>query len=195
MNEVLVNGVRIKPTRDPQLIVNWLKLLVGRFNYSGYVDPRIEGQLSNLLAVRGRADCSAFGLAPGVVCTLNVIWPDLPDSQAKTILGAASSLNPAMVQYGLDPDHLAVRYLQVDNRGIANAAQGSLVDGTLTTTTPCAEVAGDCKRIARITPRPDGKIVEMQTDYEVDGRRQVRFKFTLVRIGDVPKDAISGRAP
>ncbi len=195
LDEVLVNGVRVKPVRDAQAIVNWLKLLVGRFSYSGYVQPRIEGQAANLLLVHGSADCTPFGLAPGVVCSINVSWPQAPGEGLKDIPGGMPTLNPAMVQYGLDTDHFGIRFLQVDSKGIANAGQGYLVADTLTTTAPCAEVAGDCKRITRITPRADGKFIDMQTDIEVDGRRQVRFKFLLNRLGDVPKGAISGRAP
>ncbi len=56
LDEVLVNGVRIKATRDPQKIVNWLKLLVGQFRYEGYVQPRREGALGSLLRVQGGAD-------------------------------------------------------------------------------------------------------------------------------------------
>lgn len=194
LDEVLVNGVRIKATRDPQQIVNWLKLLVGQFRYEGFVQPRIEGALPAMLRARGSADCTAFGKAPGVQCQINVYWPEPEGVDAAAVLGGISSLTPAIAQYGLDPDRLGIRYLQVDNKGIASYGQGYLFGDTLTTTTPCADIPGDCQRITKISARIDGRTVEMQTDIMKDSERLVRYKFTLHRVGKTPEGAISGGA-
>ncbi len=195
LDEVLVNGVRIKATRDPQKIVNWLKLLVGQFRYDGYVQPRRDGAIGNLLRVQGGADCTAFGKAPGVQCQINVTWPDAQGADGNEIPGGVSTLAPSITQYGLDPDHLGIRFLQVDNKGIASYGQGYLFGDTLTTTTPCADIPGDCQRITKISARVDGKTVEMQIDIQKDSERLVRFKFMLNRIGKVSEGAISGGAP
>jgi hypothetical protein len=192
LGEVLVQGIRSKPTRDPQKIVNWLKLLVGEFRYSGYVQLPNDGKPGARLQVKGLAECTAFGLAPGVQCTINVIWPKAPGPNGEGVLGGLSTLSPAMIQYGLDVDRLGIRYLQVDNRGHGDYGQGYLVNDTLTTTMPCVDIKGNCQRISRITARPDGKIVDMQIDIEQDETRLVRYKFVLQRVGAVPAGAISG---
>ncbi len=194
LDEVLVNGVRVKPVRDPQQIVNWLKLLVGKFRYFGYVQLRPASGGFDMLQVGGVADCTAFGRAPGVVCTVNVSWPEVHEKNGDEVPGGISTLSPAMVQYGLDPDHFGIRFLQVDNKGFASAGEGYLVADTLSTTTPCADMPGDCKRITSITPRADGKSIEMQTDIELDGRRLVRYKFTLGRVGPGAAGAVPGKA-
>lgn len=195
LDEITVNGARIKATRDPQKIVNWLKLLVGQFRYDGYVTPRREGTLGELLQVRGAADCEAFGKAPGVLCHLNVAWPEAHGTDGGEIPGGVSTLTPAIAQYGLDPDHLGIRFLQVDNKGIASYGQGYLFGDTLTTTTPCADIPDDCQRITKISAHADGRSIEMQVDIEQDSRRLVRFKFLLFRVGKPPQGAVSGGAP
>jgi len=193
LGEVLVRGIRTKPTRDPQKIVNWLKLLVGQFRYQGYVQlPSDGGKPGPRLLVKGLADCTAFGLAPGVQCTIKVIWPEEHGPNGEDIPGGVSTLSPAMVQYGLDVDRLGIRYLQVDNRGHGDYGQGYLVNNTLTTVTPCVDIKGNCQRISEITARPDGKVVDMQIDIEQDQARLVRYKFVLQRQGAVPEGAISG---
>lgn len=195
LDEVLVNGVRIKATRDAQKIVNWLKLLVGEFRYEGYVQPRRDGATGNLLRVNGGADCTAFGRAPGVQCQINVTWPDAKGADGSEIPGGVSTLAPAITQYGLDPDRLGIRFLQVDNRGMASYGQGYLFGDTLTTTTPCADIPGDCQRITKISARVDGKTVEMQVDIQKDSERLVRYKFMLHRIGKTTAGAIAGGTP
>jgi hypothetical protein len=57
LDEIMVNSVRVKPTRDPHLIVNWLKLLVGKFRCGGFFELRGEGMSRDLLVVRGAGDC------------------------------------------------------------------------------------------------------------------------------------------
>lgn len=195
LDEILVNGVRIKPTRDPQKIVNWLKLLVGQFRYTGYVDLNAEGVPRQMLPVQGAADCEPFGRAPGVHCEMNVAWSEVRGPEGEELLGGVSTLLPAMVDYGLDTDRFGIRYLQVDNQGTADFGSAYLVNGTLTTTTPCPNLSGTCNRIARITPAVDGKRVEMQVDIEREYQRVVRYRFVLQRVGEVPEGAISGSEP
>ena len=194
LEETLVRGNRIKPTRDPQKIVNWLKLLVGQFRYDGDVKLEADEAPETPLQVRGVADCTAFGLAPGVHCSMKVVWPEVHGKNGAEIPGGVSTLVPAMIQYGLDPDHLGIRYLQVDSKGLANYGQGYLVNDTLTTTMPCPDIAGNCQRVARIHAGIDGKLIDMQIDIERDYQPVARFTFLLHRVGAVPKGAISGGA-
>ena len=100
-----------------------------------------------------------------------------------------------MVQYGLDADRLAIRYMQVDNNGLADRGWGYLVADSLTTTMPCMGIAGNCRRISRITPQADGRIVGMQVDIELDSERIARYQFVLRRVGAVTEGAISGATP
>jgi hypothetical protein len=195
LDEVLVNGRRVKPNRDPQQIVNWLKLLVGQFRYTGFVEVKAEGVPSAPRQVRGKADCIAFGLAPGVICRIDVNWPEVHGPNGEEVPGGISSLTPAMVQYGLDADRLAIRYMQVDNKGMADRGHAYLVSDSLVTTAPCMGIEGNCQRISRITPQVDGRIVEMQVDFVRDSEPIASYRFVLRRVGAVAEGAISGGEP
>lgn len=178
LGEVLVQGKRTKPVRDPQNIIDWMRRLVGQFRYQGYVELHDEkGAALGQQNVSGKADCVAFGLAPGVQCTVSIEWPETENAAAREIPGAVSLLDPAMVLYGLDPDELAVHYLQVDNQGIADGGLGFLRGDTMTTTDPCVGIPGDCKRTTKITARPDGQMIQTQIDVERDGLLAVRYLF------------------
>jgi hypothetical protein len=195
LDEVLVNGSRVRPNRDPQQVVNWLKLLVGQFRYTGYVEASAEGVPREMLRVRGKADCIAFGLAPGVICRIDVTWPEVRGPGEAVVPGGISSLAPAMVQYGLDKDRYSIRYMQVDNKGLADRGHGYLVADSLVTSAPCVGLEGNCQRISRITPRDDGRIIDMQVDFERDAERIARFRFILHRAGEVAEGAFSGGTP
>jgi hypothetical protein len=192
LEEAVVQGNRLKPTRDPQKIVNWLKLLVGKFRYEGAVEIQLDAGNRGERQAQGSADCTAIGLAPGVPCEIRVWWPDVRGEDGVEIQGGVSTLMPAMIQYGLNPDNVGIRFLLVDNKGLAHYGQGYLVNDTLTTTTPCSDAPGDCQRITRITPSIDGKIVDMQFDIERDLQNAASFKFLLHRQGQAPAGAVSG---
>jgi hypothetical protein len=191
LDEAVVQGNRLKPTRDPQKIVNWLKLLVGKFRYEGAVEIQMDADRATRQA-QGSADCTAIGLAPGVHCEIRVFWPAAHGEGGAEVAGSASSLLPAMIQYGLNPDNVGIRFLLVDNKGLAHYGQGYLVNDTLTTTTPCSDAPGNCQRITRITPGVDGQIVDMQFDIERDFQNAASYRFQLHRQGQAPAGAISG---
>jgi hypothetical protein len=192
LDEAVVQGNRLKPTRDPQKIVNWLKLLVGQFRYEGDVEIQVEDANRTARPVKGAADCTAFGRAPGVHCAIRVTWPDVNGSEGFAAHGGVSPLSPAMIQYGLDPDHLGIRFLLVDNQGLSHYGQGYLVNDTLTTTSPCPDMLGDCQRITQITPSIDGMTVAMQFEVQRDFQNVMRYRFQLHRLGKAPEGAISG---
>jgi len=191
LDEAVVQGSRLKATRDPQKIVNWLKLLVGKFSYEGVVEIQLDAERVTRQA-QGSTDCMAFGLAPGVHCEIRVTWPAVQGAGGAEVAAGASTLLPAMIQYGLNPDNVGIRFLLVDNKGLAHYGQGYLVNDTLTTTTPCSDDPGNCQRITRITPGIDGQLVDMQFDIERDLQNAASFRFRLHRQGAVPADAISG---
>jgi len=186
LSEVLVSGARIKADRNPQSIVNWLKRLVGQFRYSGFVQLSGEGVSPMLLVMDGSSDCRAFGRAPGVHCEINVRWPETHGADGQDVPGGVSTLAPAMVEYGLDTDHLGVRFMQVDNKGYADSGQAYLVGDTLTTTMPCVGLGENCQRVTRINAHPDLKVIEMQVEIEKDSRRRARLRFVLNRVGPAP---------
>jgi hypothetical protein len=180
LSEVLVQGQRTKPVRDPQAIIDWMRRLVGQFRYIGYVelhDP--NGKTRGQQPVSGKGDCVAFGLAPGVQCTITVSWPEGHGDNGQEILGGVSTLEPAMVLYGLDPDELAVHYLLVDNKGVADGGLGFIKGDTMTTADPCVGIPGDCTRTTKITAQRDGKLVQMQIDIEREGNLAVRYLFVM----------------
>ena len=191
LDEAVVQGNRLKPTRDPQKIVNWLKLLVGKFRYEGGVEIQVEADRARRQA-QGSADCTAFGLAPGVHCEIHLFWPGVQGAGGVEIPGGAPTLLPAMIQYGLNPDNIGIRFLLVDNKGLAHYGQGYLVNDTLTTTTPCSEASGNCQRITRVTPSVDGQTVDMQFDIERDLQNVASYRFRLLRQDQAPEGAISG---
>lgn len=181
LDEVLVRGFKTKPNRDPQFIVDWLKRLVGQYRYQGYVDVRAEGAPRGRQAVQGVSECIPFGLAPSVQCSINVVWPEVQGEDGAEVPGGVSNLSPAMIMYGLDPDHLGIHYLQVDSKGFTTSALGYLDGNTLNTTAPCADIPGKCERVTRIEAQPDGKVIHMQIDINNEYTRVVRYNFALLR--------------
>lgn len=178
LDEVLVTGARA--VRNPDAILGWLKRLVGQFSYDGYVELDGDGAAPRRETASGASKCILFG--PSVQCTVQVVWPEMRDSDGAALPGGVSTLAPAMVMYGMDLNFLAVHSMQVDNRGMADSGMGNLRGNTLTTTTPCADLPGECRRISRIEARPDGKLIRMQIDIEQDARRVIRYAFTLRRV-------------
>jgi len=188
LDEVTVTGTRSKPVRNLQTIIEWLARLVGQYRYGGTVELRAgPGIPTAPLLVRGVGDCVAFGLAPGVQCSIAVSWPKIRGEGGQEVLGGVSTLNPAMVLYGLDPDRRAIHFLQVDQKGIADGGTGYLMGDTLTTRAPCEGIPGDCERITTIDAQPDGRRIQMQVDIEQDGQRAVRFNFVLNRTSEPAK--------
>jgi hypothetical protein len=176
LEEILVNGKRIKPERNMQAVVDWMRRLVGQFRYQGYVELRsADGAPLGKQDVQGVSDCVAFGLAPGVQCSVKVEWPAVEGGDR--VVGGVSTLQPAMILYGFDPDHRAVHMLQVDNKGIADGALGYIQGDTLIAAAPCEGIPGNCQRITRITAKPDGKLIQTQIDIEIDGQRVTRYVF------------------
>jgi len=181
LDEIIVNGHRIKANRDPVQILAWLRRLLGKYRYEGYVELG-DGSAKIRQPVTGAGDCVAFGAAPGVHCTIQVSWPEVRGPNGEAVPGGVSTLVPAMVQYGLDPDRLGVRYMQVDNRGMAERGNGYLWGDVLETKSPCVGIAGNCQRITHIEAHPpDGSLIEMQVDIEKDSIRLMRYRFEMHR--------------
>ena len=141
-----------------------------------------------------------FGVAPGVQCELNVKWPQIPGPNGEAVMSGIFGMEPMMILYGLEPDELGIRYLQVNNRGLAEGATGYMIDDTVTFKTPCVNTAPGWQRITGVTARSDNKVVDFQIDTELDYKVAARFNFKLRRVGNPqaelvrPKEADAGPA-
>ncbi len=180
LDEIVVTGTR--RNRKPQALIEWLRRLVGRFAYEGYVELQTDDARPVRQPVTGYADCVGFGPAPGVQCDMRITWPELRGPNGEELVGGVSSLAPAMTLFGLEVNYLAIRYLQLDSRGLANGGWGYLQGDTVTTREPCVDIPGNCRRITHISARADGKLIQTQVDIEVDGKRLVRFMFVQRRV-------------
>lgn len=189
LSEVLVSGERA--TRKVADLIPWIRRLLGEYAIEGHVDLGGKADPADRRMVRGHGICVGFGVAPGVQCEIHVNWRG-PDRPAGTgMLAGVSYLTPAMILYGVEPDDLGIRYLQVDNRGLAEGATGLVVGDTASFTTRCIDAPEGCQRITRITAPPGSKQLAMQVDTTVDGGLVLRYQFELTRVAEVqaPEEA------
>jgi hypothetical protein len=183
LSEVVVSGQR--PTRKVADVIPWMRRLLGEYTIEGYVDLGGRGDPAERVNARGGGVCVGFGVAPGVQCEIIVRWPDSRAADGTQIIGGISNLAPAMLLYGLEPDEVGVRYLQVDNRGLAEGATGGIVGDMVTFRAPCADVPEGCQRVTRITARPESKVIDMQVDTEIFYEVAVRYRFQFTRVKEV----------
>lgn len=168
--------------------------------------PPPEPYCSN---ISGKADCIGVGTGPGVQCVFNIVWqdirevispgPDVEDAGMFELPGAAPNLAPSMAVFGLEPARAEIRYLLVDQKGLAEGGQGGIVGNRATLRTPCANAPTlflamkpaprgrpegpprKCERILRIDARSDAKVVNLMIDVEVNGEVWTRLVMTLRR--------------
>lgn len=190
LDEILVEGR--KPERNPQKVIDWMARLVGEFTWEGHVDVHARGRPEDIRAVHGSGNCTGFGLAPAVQCDIKARWSTVRGEDGEPVMGGVSNLNPAMMLYGFEPDRIGIRYMLVDSNGIADGGLGYVVDNTLISRTPCANVAGNCQRVARITADPDLKVVRMEIVLEIDYERAAYFDFIMRRVSGSQAVVVSG---
>ncbi len=198
LDEVVVNGG--KATDSTADLRAWLKRLVGQYTYEGHVDLCGKGNAVDQRPVTGKADCIGFGAAPNVQCAINVRWPEVRGDNGSPLMGGVSNLSPAMVVYGLEGQWLSrnqthkwgVMFLQVDNKGVAERASGVLVGDTLTSRAPCVGMPGSCRKITRITAKPDSNDISMLVDFEIDHQQVLRHVFVLHRVSNIQKGERTG---
>jgi hypothetical protein len=189
LDAVIVNGQ--KPSRKPSEILTWMRRLTGQYRYEGHIDLLGNGDPDDMQPVTGSGDCIGFGPAPAVQCEINVRWPETPLRSGEVMLGAVSNLSPAMILFGFEPDERGIRFMLVDNKGIAEPALGLLAGDTLTSTERCVNTPGVCQKTTRITAEPEGKLIEMQIDVETSYRLTTSYRFVLHRVSDLQAE----RAP
>jgi hypothetical protein len=184
LDEVLVEGR--KPMRDPLKVREWMTRLAGRFLVDGSVDLHGNGAATVPLPVDGRGDCTGFFPIPAVQCELKLHWPETKATGNATLLGGKSALDPAALLYTYDTDRIGIRYMLVDDMGIADGVAGYLYGDTLITRSKCVNVPGNCQRIAWITAEPEMKEVVMKIDLEIDGSKAASFRFVMHRAPGKP---------
>jgi len=191
LQEIVVSGQ--KPIHDSQKVIDWLARLVGKFTFDGHVDLHGQGRAEDQQPVHGNGDCVGFGPAPAVNCTISVAWPETHGPNGEEIPGGVSRLNPAMMLYGFEPDHIGIRYMLVDDKGTADGALGLMVGDTLVSKTPCVGIPGNCQREVRITAPPDLKTIRMQIDLEMDTQRTLSYVLLMHRLPGNNAVVISGQ--
>lgn len=181
----------------------WLRRLVGQFQVTGdyriahwYGPPPCEAArrqnpnaiimcrtedppLPTPLVLQGVGDCAGIGAGFGVHCMMKLAGMHEGVNKAPLL-----QLFPKMTLYGLDVNAQGIRFLQVDNHGIAEGALGELNGDIMIFKVQCPLVAKSsaqavsCKREVRITAPPDGAIIRMwiQTDehHRANGPTPVR---------------------
>jgi hypothetical protein len=187
LDEVLVEGRRIrvppKSWDDYQQPFNFLARLVGRFDIEGYVDLHAQGNKEDLRKVRGQANCLGFGSAPGVQCELTARWPQTTGPDGEEVPGGVSTLDPAVLLFGLDPATPGISHVVVDNRGIADTAVGRMISpNAMLSRSRCVAEPANCERTARISIEPDFKIIRMNIDLAIDQQKSVSFVFVMNRV-------------
>lgn len=183
LDDVVVSGE--KPTRKVAELIPWLRRLLGQYTFDGFVDLGGKGDPDDRRNVRGIGTCIGFGVAPGVQCEIDVRWPETRGPNGEEIPGGVSALAPAMILYGLEPDEIGIRYLQVDNRGLAEGATGLVTGDTAAFRAPCVDQPADCQRVVRITAKPESTIIDMQIDTELNLQVALRYRFQLTRVAQV----------
>jgi hypothetical protein len=159
--------------------------LVGQFVIEGNVDLHGQGNPEDLRKVAGLAHCVGFGLAPGVQCELTVRWPETRGADGEEIPGGVSTLDPAVLLFGVDLSVPGVSHVLLDNRGVADNAVGAMTSpNTMLSRSKCVGIPGNCERTVRITAEPDLSAVRMDIDLALEQQKSVRFAFVMQRVPD-----------
>lgn len=183
LSEVLVSGE--KPLNSVKDLIPWIRRLLGRYSLQGYVDVGGKGDPADRRTVRGVGLCMGFGVAPGVQCEIHVVGPQATVDGEASVPESVAALAPAIILYGVEPDDLGIRYLQVDSRGLAEGATGDVVADTATFRTRCVDMAEGCERVTRITAVSEGQVVDVQVDTEVHSQLAARLRFQMTRVAEV----------
>ena len=212
LDEVTVEGRRERQ-RKPQQSFDWLARLVGEFTVEGHVHADPDGSSGESREARGRALCVGFGVAPGVLCDLQVRWADMTGADGQSIPGGVSTLDPAVMLFGFnlgahadpihggrynaaaDPESYTIAHILIDSQGVAEAGSGFRAGtDTMTSRAPCVAIPANCERMVRIIAPDDLATVEMRIDLAIAGEVAMRHDFILNRVVD-SKAVVFGREP
>jgi hypothetical protein len=183
LDPVVVEGKKL--VEDERMIRAWMRRLVGQFSIEGEVKLTVEADAATQLAIQGQGICTGFNPTPAASCEIHLQLPG-PRAFKVPVPVDLSSLSTAVILYGQDLDAARIRYMQVDRNGIADPQLGGLSGDTLTSRSPCVNVPQGCRKTTRITAQPDGSLVEMQVEFEVDGVRAMSYGLTMHRVATLP---------
>jgi len=237
LDEITVQGNRIKANRDPVQILAWLRRLLGKYSYEGYVElgeesPKVRRVASIVLAIcatllisaaasaepRGastarepltpeQAEAKRFQTVsemetwlqrltgrfrymgaveiPTALCIeykkqhTTKCWPGKPrdaegmwdcvnigkGSGVHCVIGSTAQRRiptvpnldgPKMILFGIDPDIPALRYMQLDEDGVATEYLGHLSGDEVTFHSPCIPPGNACLITITITAPSEG---------------------------------------
>lgn len=147
----------------------WLGRLKGRFHIVGQIDQAWAGQPGRTIRpVRGVADCIGVGAGAGVQCLIDATWQPItwtiqPTLEVQPAMSEYFTLHPTVLLFGLDPDSVAIRLLQVDDHSIAIAGLGSPKQDVLVMKTKCGRSAWPvCEKVMRFTAKPGSDVVKLE---------------------------------
>jgi hypothetical protein len=159
-----------EPIGDQKLVEKWMPRLAGTFRIEGSVELPGESGALKRVSILGKADCRRSG---GVECFLDMTWEQSPD--------ARSAVHSATLMFAHDRAINGIRFMQVDDDGVAEGGSGLLSGDTLVTTSPCARIAGKCVSKLSVTAGSDPNLVKMELTMEVNGKRVGGHQLTLRR--------------
>lgn len=140
----------------------WLPRLVGRFKVEGVVNTGgVEG---GERSATGKVDCIAIGAGSGVQCVLYATWEEAWGQMGEAITAGVPYLGPAATLFGLDPNALRIRYMQLDTDGLVTDGAGLLNGNTLAWKFEgyCpSEPQAVCTQETRIYAPPHGRYLHM----------------------------------
>jgi hypothetical protein len=181
----------------------WLRRLAGRFDFSGEISGDSESTCDRArrdfarlhsngslgcrggsippppVKISGNADCVGISSGAGVHCVIQLDWqvPVARYGYGYSPAYRASWFNPGIILYGIDPNALGIRFLQVSQRSIAESALGVLEDNTVTFKLP----GPYSSRKVQITALPDSDNLEMRV-IEDFGDAHAFYRFLLKRM-------------
>jgi hypothetical protein len=154
----------------------WLRRLVGHYSYTGteevppaYCITAASGRsctASRPREARGVWDCVAVGAGAGVHCVFGSTAP-LRIADDVSSVADLNMDSPTMILFGIDPDVPTVRYMRIDEDGIASEATGDLKGNTVVFRKPCtreARSASSCLEIFKIEA-PENRPAQVTIDW------------------------------
>lgn len=181
------------PSATTAELAAWLPRLAGKFRYDGILGLGAD----DVRIVKGFSDCRIVGEGPGVQCVININWPEIGPNGSRG--GPPHNLAPSMILHGLDPGTATIRILQVDSKGLAEGAEGTLKSaGVVKTVMPCVNAGTNCRRFAWINVNRNGGQIEIRNetwrDYIWDRGPSWEFVLTLRPVDDIPAAAAASIA-
>lgn len=190
----------------------WLKRLQGQFRVTGEIWNTIYMQCSPTggeagirkcygppvappQSFKGVADCVSIGSGPGTHCLFNAGW-NVPAPPYLQIIWDPW-LDPGIMLFGLDPDALGIRYLQVNYWSIAEESVLGKLEGDrvlfkfrsfpysrseYTALTNRRPFCPGCRRTTQITASPDGNTIRMSVTADNGDLLAVYYDFKLERL-------------